>query len=756
MKFFENLKIRSKLFVSFGFVLALMLMLIVYSVSQQNYVGSAFRNITDSTMMQSIELLNVQIHVENIRRATAAATAHATVGNTSAINSSRDELTNHFNETMRRLDAFNDATLSNDMYSIDQITASMNASDALRDTITDYYSNISRPVIEYALAGDYESALALVGAGGPKIQQLLTQLDTLRTSVRASRGEHVAYAYDTITSTIAHLIIVGSIIFLVTLLLAYFISDVIAKPIKNLVKTSKEVANGNLNINTDRSRITKDEVGELMGAVYLIVDAINHIIADLEKLAHEFIDVGDFEYRIDTGKYNNAFKDVMEKTNYLVESENKQILPIILAMDSLSKGNFDIQIEALPGKKVVMTQSLHAMLAKLHDLYESAFVLAEKAVMGNFDSRIDETKFDGNWLTLANKLNTLMNAVSVPLTKVEHNITTMSQGNFSRLDGEYHGIFKHLQESCNVVNATIETYIQEISDVLQAMADGDLTITLKHDYIGAFKPIESSINIIIKNLNDTMAEIADSAEYVTQGAQQIASSSMHLAEGTQRQTASIEELSSSIALIHEKAMQANNSAASASESTEHTQASVSAGNAAVSSMSGTMNKIKASSESIAKIIDVITDIAFQTNLLALNAAVEAARAGEQGKGFSVVAEEVRNLAGRSQQSASETSDIIGEDLDIITEGLKTTGDVVVSFDSITNNIAAISKLVSEITEVSAEQLASISDINTNVSEIANVVTSTSSTAEESAAASQELSSQAEQLRQRVAFFKLKA
>jgi len=242
---------------------------------------------------------------------------------------------------------------------------------------------------------------------------------------------------------------------------------------------------------------------------------------------------------------------------------------------------------------------------------------------------------------------------------------------------------------------------------------------------------------------------------VAMGADQISNSAMNLAEGATRQTAAVEELSSSLTLIHEKANQASESATAANQSTIRSQQFAQQGGATIKSMSETMNKIKESSESISKIIDVITSIAFQTNLLALNASVEAARAGEHGKGFSVVADEVRILAGRSQQSASDTSGIIEEDTKNVEEGLKAAMEVVESFDTIVKNIGEISEVVSHIASISSEQLDSISTINASVSEITGVVTATSATAEESASASEELNSQAEMLRQKVAFFKLR-
>jgi methyl-accepting chemotaxis protein len=230
---------------------------------------------------------------------------------------------------------------------------------------------------------------------------------------------------------------------------------------------------------------------------------------------------------------------------------------------------------------------------------------------------------------------------------------------------------------------------------------------------------------------------------------------MQLADGSSRQSAAIQELTASMQIIDQKAKESAENAASANERAANSTAFAKQGDELVTSMLSSIDKVKASSTEISKIIKVISDIAFQTNLLALNAAVEAARAGEQGKGFSVVAEEVRNLAGKSQQSTDETTVVIdanGQNADNVQDAAKNVAD---SFSTIASNINQMSGIIATIVEMSREQADSISAVNANIGEISKVVQDNSATAQESAAASEELNSQAEMLQQLVSFFKLK-
>jgi methyl-accepting chemotaxis protein len=167
-----------------------------------------------------------------------------------------------------------------------------------------------------------------------------------------------------------------------------------------------------------------------------------------------------------------------------------------------------------------------------------------------------------------------------------------------------------------------------------------------------------------------------------------------------------------------------------------------------------MKSINESSKKIADIISVIDGIAFQTNILALNAAVEAARAGEQGRGFAVVATEVRNLAGRSADAAKEIKSLINSSVERVEQGTALVDQAGETMTAVVGSIRRVTDIMGEISAASAEQSSGVTQVGTAVSQMDQVTQQNAALVEESAAAAESLKTQAQQLVQAVAVFKL--
>ena len=547
---------------------------------------------------------------------------------------------------------------------------------------------------------------------------------------------------------------VCAVAFIIFVIASRFIVRSIIKPLKKVTDAATDLADGKLETNLPPYDVN-DEIGILTTDVINLIAVIKSLVVDLNKLSDQYTLAGDIDYRIDASKYNNSFQKLAQRINDIVEIQTESMQTMIHAVNQLADGDFKISLKDLPGKKNMMPQAIRAITDRLYDLGFSITRLIEEAAQGNFSSRVDSARFGGEWAELVEDINNLMTAIEEPLADVEHNLTIMSKGDFAPLEGEYFGVFAVLQNACNVVNTTTQAYIEEISQTLQSIANGDLTVSIKQDYIGSYAPIKDALTTILDKLNVTLADIRGASNQIASGAGHISHSASQLADGAAMQNHEIEKLNNSITIIHEKATQASIEAAAANENTMMTQRHVVDGGRAVDTMAGTMSKLKHSSENIGQVIDVIRSIAFQTNLLALNASVEAARAGEHGRSFSVVADEVRNLAGRSSQATADTSQIIEEDIKYVLEGLESMGQVVSAFKVITDNIADISHLVVEISKISNDQLESISNMHSSISEITKVATNTSTTAEESAELSRDLNSQTDLLKKKISFFKLR-
>lgn len=304
------------------------------------------------------------------------------------------------------------------------------------------------------------------------------------------------------------------------------------------------------------------------------------------------------------------------------------------------------------------------------------------------------------------------------------------------------------------ITRAITTPLNETLHVAEQIAKGDLTSTLtssRRDEPGLLMQAVAAMN---ENLKNIIYDVRNGVESVARSSSEIAAGNMDLSSRTEQQSAavvetaaSMEQLTSTVALNAENANHARRLSEEASQNASH-------GSQISQQVIDTMKNVRSSSHRISEITTVINSIAFQTNILALNAAVEAARAGDQGKGFAVVAAEVHNLAQRSAQSAKEIENLIQESVVYVDNGFTLVESAGEAMSKIENSVAQVRDIMGEIAAATDEQSRGISQIAQAMAEMDTTTQQNAALVEESSAAASSLEDQAVQLEKVVSIFRV--
>ncbi|PPV08276.1 chemotaxis protein [Xanthomonas bromi] len=520
---------------------------------------------------------------------------------------------------------------------------------------------------------------------------------TARQAVATARG----FAMLMVISTVVALLLGAAIAFLLT--------RSVVLPLRQSLRLAERINDGDLR--SQDTPTNNDESGQLLRAMQQMQRRLQEVISAQRSMAARH-DAGEISYRTDAQRFPGEYGDMVQDTNALVHAHVQTQLRMTEVMGSYAVGDLIQDIERYPGEKAAITATMQQVKRNLKAINTQIQELTQAACAGNFALRGEPERFEHDFRLMVENLNTMM--------------------------------------------ATSDTNLAKFSELLHAIADGDLTVRMSGNFHGVFASMRDDANSTVHRLTDIVTRIQTTSNSISFAAEDIASGNQELAQRSEQQATSLEETAASMEELTSTVKQNAEHATRANQLARGAAAVASEGRDVVGQVIEQMSGIEASSKRIADIISVIDGIAFQTNILALNAAVEAARAGEQGRGFAVVASEVRTLSHRSSDAAKEIKRLIDDSVQRVADGSTLVHKAGTTMGEVVTSVQHVTDIMGHISAASQEQAGGIEQVNKTIAQMDETTQHNVRLVEAASTAARALEDHSAQLTGAVEVFKVKA
>ncbi|MFZ0930206.1 MAG: methyl-accepting chemotaxis protein [Syntrophobacteraceae bacterium] len=559
------------------------------------------------------------------------------------------------------------------------------------------------------------------------------------------------------------------------LLIGFFLSQIIWKPINRLADVAEKLSVGDMNVQVEAG--SKDEIGMLMVSFQKIIKALCGLDAESKELTKAAVE-GELSVRGGVDKFQGGYKQIIEGFNKTMDTLVGQ-LDLVPAPALIVDRDFGIRYINKVGASLTGLSQQALIGARCYDHFKTPDCRTDRCATGQCMQRGHEVTaetdahpkgmhldisytgvpikdMDGK-VVAALEFITDLTAIksasrlakkqadyqAAEVEKLVLNLGKVAGGSLdvdtatAPVDDDTRSVGVNFTKINEALGKTVKA-MNEVTNIATEIAAGNLTVSVQER--SSEDKLMQAMSKMAAGLTEIVVNIQGVANQVMNGSEELSASAEALSQGATEQSSAVEEVSASMEEMAANIKQNSDNAQQTEKMAIKAAEDAKEGGSAVGETVAAMKEI-------ASKISIIEEIARQTNLLALNAAIEAARAGEHGKGFAVVASEVRKLAERSQEAAGEINELAKSSVGVAEKAGSMLAKIV-------PDIQKTADLVQEINAASNEQTSGAAQINRAVQQLDQVIQQNASASEEMASTSGELLSQAEQLISTISFFKI--